>query len=264
MKKFLLLSATALVMLAPSAFAADIVPEPAPVANWTAIHIGVGGGGGYNSYDAESNLFIDPWDSNIPDFIGISSDEGKFYGFGTVEIGADYQFDNTPFVIGILANYDFNGKSEADASSFTTSEDGIIGAEVQSELDDTWFVGGRAGFVVNETSLIYALGGYTWAKGKVKGLNGFDLVNGDDFGEVDEDDNVDGWTVGAGLEQLLTESISLKIEYRHDFLDNIQWDQAAYDPEWGGVDEDNTSEGEVKFSRDTVRAVLSWRFGMGL
>lgn len=263
MKKFLLLSATAMVMLAPTAFAADVIPEPAPVSNWTAIHIGIGGGAGYNTYDAESNLFIDPWDSFIPDFIGIESDEGKLYGFGTVEIGADYQFEDTPFLIGILANYDFNGKSDAESSSFATSEDGIIGAEIQSELEDTWFVGGRAGFVFNDTSLIYALGGYTWAKGKVKGLNGFEFIgDNDDFGEVDEDDNVDGWTAGVGVEQLLTESISLKVEYRHDFLDSIKWDQAAFDPEWGGVDEGNTSEGKVDFSRDTIRAVLSWRFGM--
>lgn len=262
MKKFLLLSATAMVMMAPTAFAADIIP-PAPTTNWTAIHIGIGGGAGYNSYDAESNFEIDPWDSFIPSFIGIEGDEGKFYGFGTIEIGADYQFEDTPFLVGILANYDFNGKSDASASSFAESEDGFITAEVESELEDTWFVGGRLGFIFNDTSLIYGLGGYTWAKGKVKGLNGFQFFQaGDDFGEVDEDGNVDGWTLGAGIEQLLTENISLKIEYRHDFLDSIDWNGAPFDPEWGGVDEDNNADGKVDFSRDTVRAVLSWRFGL--
>lgn len=261
MKKFLLLSATALVAMAPAAFAADIVPPAAPT--WTAIHIGVGGGGAWNTYDANSELFIDPWSPVIPEFIGIDSDDGKFYGFGTVEIGADYQFEDTGFVVGILGSYDFNGSNSAETDSFSFAEDGAIGGDIESELKDTWFLGGRAGFAFNDTSLIYALGGYTWAKGKVKSLLGFDFDGaGSDFGEIDEDDNVDGWTAGAGIEQLLTENISLKIEYRHDFLGDVSWNQAAFDPEEGEVDDGNTSSGKVNFDRDSIRAVLSWRFGL--
>ena len=63
---------------------------------------------------------------------------------------------------------------------------------------------------------------------------------------------------------MLTDALSLKVEYRHDFLGDIDWDEAPFDPEWGGVDEDNNMNGSVDFSRDTVRAVVSWRFGMGL
>lgn len=252
MSKFMLLSATALVMSSPTVFAADIVP-PAP--DWTALHIGIGGGAGYNFYDAESLFDIEAWSEFVPDFIDIESDEGKLYGFGAIEIGADYQFEGTAFVVGILANYDFNGKSEAQSSSNSAAaEDGFITAEIQSELEDSWFVGGRAGFVVNDTSLLYGLGGYTWAKAKVRSFLGFDFNGaGDDFAQIDEDEPVDGWTLGVGLEQLLTESLSLKIEYRHDFLDKI---------EWSGVDPDNNASGKVDFSRDTLRAVLSWRFGM--
>src|SRR5262245_36996031 len=100
MNKITLLSATALVMASTAAYAAEIVP-PAPVSDWTGLHIG--GGAGYNSYDAESLFDIDAWDEEVPDFIDIESDEDEFYGFGTVEIGADYQFDGTAFVVGILA-----------------------------------------------------------------------------------------------------------------------------------------------------------------
>lgn len=261
MNKYALLAGTFLAMTSSGAFAADIVP-PAPTTSWTAIHIGVGGGAGYNTYDANSELDILPWAPTIPAFIGIDSDDGKFYGFGTVEIGADYQFEDTGFVVGILGSYDFNGSNKSETESFAAAEDGVLGGNIESELKDTWFVGGRAGFAFNETSLIYGLGGYTWAKGKVKSTLGFDFVNGDDFGQIDEDDNVDGWTLGAGIEQLLTENISLKVEYRHDFLGKIDWDQAAFDPEWGGVDPDNRSSGKVNFDRDTIRAVLSWRFGL--
>jgi len=262
MNKITLLSATALVMSSPGALVAETVP-PAPVSSWTGLHIGIGGGAGYNTYDAESLFDVDAWNAVVPDFIDIESDEDKFYGFGTVEIGADYQFDGTAIVVGILASYDFNGKSEVDSSLNSAAEDGYITAEIQSELEDSWFVGGRAGFVVNGASLLYGLGGYSWTKAKVKSHLGFDFNGaGDDFAQIDEDESVDGWTLGVGLEQLLTDSISLKLEYRHDFLDSVKWNGAPFDPEWGGVDPDNNASGKVDFSRDTLRAVVSWRFGM--
>lgn len=270
MNKFLLLSATALVMLSPTAFAADIIPEPVPVISWTGFHIGIGGGAGYNFYDAESEFTAGAFDDGDPDFVmGISADDlGAWYGFGTAEVGFDYQFADSAFVIGILGSYDFNGDSSADAESFSDEDDGdFTESSIEAELDDAWFLGGRLGFVANESTLFYGLGGYTWVKGKVKASHEFEDNDFpfDDGSEFDDDDNVDGWTVGAGIEHMFTESLSVKVEYRHDFLDDIQWDEFGNDPseDDGGVDEDNTHTGKVDFSRDTVRAVLSWRFNPG-
>lgn len=249
MSKIMLLSAAALALSSPAAYAADIVPSES-VPDWTALHIGIGGGAGYDSYDIATLFDIEG------ERLDIDADENEFHGFGTVEIGADYQFEGTAFVLGILASYDFNGSSQAQSSATAAAgEDGFITAEIQSELEDTWFVGGRAGFVVNDTSLLYGLGGYSWAKAKAKWLLGIDFGGGDDTARMDEDEAVDGLTLGAGLEQRLNESISLKIEYRHDFLGSIKWDEAPFDP-------GNTASGELDFSRDTLRAVLSWRFGM--
>jgi outer membrane immunogenic protein len=270
MKTLLIGSVSALAIMAGSAYAADVVPPP-PAFSWTGIHAGIGGGAGYNTYDAKSEFDVsNPWSPLIPGEMDIKgNDLGSWYGFGTVEIGADWQPDGTPFVIGILGSYDFNGDNGAEASSNSSDPEGDCGpslidcgttANIKAKLEDSWFLGARAGFAFRETSLLYVLGGYTWVDGKVKSLIGFNTEDGDDYGFIDKKDNVDGWTLGAGIEEALTDWISLKIEYRHDFLDDIKWSEAAFDPDWGGVDPDNTMHGRVNFDRDTIRAVLSLRF----
>lgn len=283
MKRVLLASASALAIVTGSAFAADVIPEPV-ISNWTGLHIGIGGGAGYNFYDAESesslNLNLNP--NVAPQTIPIISnaifgdDLGAWYGFGTVEIGFDYQFEDSPIVIGILANYDFNGSNDAEGSSDTSLLPGVgpdgealvsLNNSVEAELDDSWFLGGRLGFVMNENTLLYGLAGYTWAEGKIKSDHALDVLGGGGVVEiagthVDEEDDVDGWTVGAGLEHLITENLSLKVEYRHDFLGDVEGDSSEILLQ-DNDDGDNISldnETKVDFSRDTIRAVLSWRF----
>jgi outer membrane immunogenic protein len=256
-----------------AAQAADVIPEPAPAFNWTAFHIGVGGGGGWNSYDADTQGCFDFGDDcedgdldNADLILDHSADLGSgLYGFGTVEAGFDYDFGG--FVIGILGNYDFNADSSASSEAHHENDDGeFTTSEIEAELDDTWFVGGRLGATVggltggDNTSLIYVLGGYTWADGNVKAFHEFDDDDGDDVIEIDEDESVDGWTIGGGIETMLWEAVSLKVEYRHDFLDDIDIEgECGTDDD--GPDCENLGDANVDFSRDTVRAVLSWRFG---
>jgi outer membrane immunogenic protein len=250
-----------------AAQAADVI-APEPVANWTGFHIGAGGGVGYNTYDAESEFYKDVDTGDGGDifseyFLGIRGDDlGKWYGFGTVELGFDFQFDNSPLLIGILGNYDFNGKGRAEAETLTGEPDGDYSySYIGAQLDDSWFVGGRVGFIMQESTLLYALAGYTWADGKVEAYHEFEDNDEDDAALFTDKKDVGGFTVGGGIEHLLTDNISVKVEYRHDFLDDIKWSQAAFDPQWG-IDDDNLHRGKVKFGRDTVRAVLSWRFNM--
>ena len=42
-----IIAALALGSVSPAAFAADMVPEPAPVASWTGFYLGAGGGVGW-------------------------------------------------------------------------------------------------------------------------------------------------------------------------------------------------------------------------
>jgi outer membrane immunogenic protein len=268
MRKFLMVTASlaGLGFAAQAAQAADMV-APEPEFSWTGFHVGVGGGGGWNLYDANAFVCEDSSeDCEEGDFdsanltIELDADDlGAFYGFGTVEAGLDFQFPNSPFVLGVLANYDFNGDSSADAETNLSDDGDPAHLSIEAELKDTWFIGGRAGFSVwDNHSLVYVLGGYTFADGKIKSEFDVDCCGVFDSSHQHENGSVDGWTIGGGIETMLWDAVSLKLEYRHDFLDDLDFNEPTEDGE-----DDNTSfhEGQVDFSRDTVRAVLSWRFG---
>lgn len=295
MRKILLATASIAglgLAMSASAQAADVV-APEPVCVWCGFHVGVGGGAGYNFYDASSDAVLsatlfDEDGDQVGDPLNLLSnsikgdDLGAWYGFGTVEIGFDFQFDNSPFVIGVLANYDFNGSNDAEATSDTSIIPDIpVGAlvslnnRVKAELDDSWFLGARLGFATglmdSQDTLIYALGGYTWVKGKVESDHELDILGTEIPGSQhnDADGSVDGWTLGAGIEHLITENLSLKLEYRHDFLDDLtfggstHFEEVISGPDDAHIDLDVNQEGKVDFSRDTIRAVLSWRFNPG-
>jgi outer membrane immunogenic protein len=263
MRKGLLLAVSlASLGLVLPAQAADVA-VPQEEFSWTGFHVGAGGGAAYNTYDAQSDALFAK-DSEVEIFnkdtsFDNSYDLAKWSGFGTVEIGADYQFHDSPFLIGFLASYDFNDDTSAHGESFTVEDDDDFSrSSIDAELDDSLFVGGRLGFVFNETSLLYGLAGYTWVDGKVKASHEFDEGAFDGAISVNKHESVDGWTIGAGLETLLSDIFSIKLEYRHDFLDDINWSESVVDD--GFITETSETSGKVDFGRDTVRAVISLRF----
>jgi outer membrane immunogenic protein len=77
----------------------------------------------------------------------------------------------------------------------------------------------RAGYLVNDKTLVYLRGGY--ANTRVRTT----LAN--DTGVVTTSDNLDGWIVGGGVERTLTDDISARLEYRYTDLgsDGGEFDQ---------------------------------------
>src|SRR4051794_37676780 len=103
--KLSLLAAVAFAGFASSALAADMPvkaarPAPAmvaPVSSWTGIYVGAGGGYGMYDYDSFVSL------GGV-----VTSTSGRAGGrgwFGTVQVGADYQFADR-WVFGLFADYD--------------------------------------------------------------------------------------------------------------------------------------------------------------
>lgn len=71
----------------------------------------------------------------------------------------------------------------------------------------------RAGYLVNDKTLVYVRGGY--ANSRVRTT----LVTND--ATTRESDNLDGWLVGGGVERALTDQVSTRLEYRYtDFGNN--------------------------------------------
>ncbi len=263
------LAALAAIFLAAPAVAAD-VEAPIPEAlNWTAFHIGIGGGGNFAFVQEDANAFVnDNFDGDTEEAFGEhKADLGDAGWMGTIEAGFDYQIDSV--VIGILANYDFGKTSMKNKSNTVVLDTNNINNtifdsnatfETKWEIGDSWAIGARLGFLAMDNALIYVLGGYTEAKVKSE------LTLSDDDGEfkfhTSDSSWEDGWFVGGGIEALLTQNISLKAEYRFNDYGSVD----RSDSETNFVANANSSFGTGKQDGDvtvhSVRAVLSYRFGL--
>lgn len=132
---------------------------------------------------------------------------------GTVVLGYDYKLGSR-WVAGVFGDFDFSGISA-----------NVDTANGPFDVDHhfSWSVGGRLGALVTPTTLLYGTGGYTQAEFEANNIT----------------DNADGFFVGGGVETVLRDNWTLKLEYRfQDFGDN------------DGAD----------LSMHTGRAVLSYRF----
>ena len=64
----------------------------------------------------------------------------------------------------------------------------------------------RAGYLVNDKTLVYLRGGYANTRVRATLASDTDVVT--------TSDNLDGWLVGGGVERALTDEISARLEYR--------------------------------------------------
>lgn len=70
----------------------------------------------------------------------------------------------------------------------------------------------RAGYLVNDNSLLYVRGGYDNMRARTT-VAGYDTV-------LSSTDNYDGWMVGGGFERALGDNVSTRLEYRYSDLGN--------------------------------------------
>ena len=98
-----------------------------------------------------------------------------------------------------------------------------------SEPESTWTLAGRSGFLSSPQTLWYGLAG--WSRADIPEFEAVEL---------------DGFTVGLGVESRLTDALSLKLEYRH----------SDFSAEGAGL------ETNFETTVHTVRGVLSWRFNL--
>jgi outer membrane immunogenic protein len=156
-------------------------------------------------------------DNNVLDPGFGSNNDGTF--MGGAQVGYDYQFSPN-WVFGVEANYSFLDTNSSFANRGLGSVTGRLGY--------TW-----------GPALLYVKGGYAWADSRFS--NGF---NGDN--------DRNGYTVGGGLEYLLTQNWSAKIEYQYYDFGNVNVFDFAGLP-----------VGSFRNDEHTVKAGLNYRFNLG-
>jgi outer membrane immunogenic protein len=225
MKK-IVLALSALAAFTAPALAADMATKAplraAPVAyapSWTGCYIG--GGGGYGLWNQENTSFADPGLPRSAVLVRTqltdTTTAGGRGGFGTVQVGCDYQFGLGGYnlVVGAFGDYDFASlKGRYQPPGFN-----VVGDE---KMSAAWAVGGRAGWLVTPNLLTYFSGGYTEAKFDQVNLT---FVNAPLIG-VSADRSFDGrtykgWFLGAGDEYALSflPGLFWKTEYRFSQFD---------------------------------------------
>ncbi|MCC6735278.1 MAG: hypothetical protein IT534_04010 [Bauldia sp.] len=266
---------------ASNALAADAVPPPPPIApiaaapaySWTGLHIGIGGGYGAalhtigaGAYDyAPGGLFqVGGIDGPIEGFdvfsIGNSLDMGGRGVIGTIEAGFDFQIGDR-LVVGVVGDYTISRiRSTISAWGDICYEPDDCDIPVVSDSPEvalsfhngnSWTIAARFGLLSTPRSLIYALAGYT--NTGVYGVGSISSIPTGDVSERTDTARVGGFTFGAGIETLLSERVSAKLEYR-----GTMWSV--------GGDTGGEEEGLFAFADtfvQTVRGTLSLRFGSG-
>ena len=167
---------------------------------------------GLVGYDSLRSGNDDDDEVDTNDDNGDESLEGVNFG-----VGVGYDFDLGGIVAGVEGEFtESTGEQEAsetiDGINFTS------GIEVGRDL----YVGGRIGFRAAPSTLVYAKAGYTNTSIETN------IEGGDERFEFDT--NVDGYRLGAGIEQLFGPNAYGKVEYRYsnysnlDFSDDFDFD----------------------------------------
>lgn len=172
---------------------------PSPVYNWTGFYIGGHIGG---AFSRGSNDFG-------PTVTGGNDNDGRL--LGGVQVGADYQFANTSWVVGIEAQYSWldsgNSPGFVFPGGFTSFNDRRALGSVTGRVGYAW-----------GPALLYAKGGYAYAdtRDQVFGPAGpvaFSFDRG----------HRDGYTVGGGAEYMFAPSWSAKAEYMYYRFDGSRF-----------------------------------------
>lgn len=274
MRKFATLAAVAALTSAPHlAFAADLgaggmkdAPPPVMITNWSGFYAGVGIGFGamqtdYNVYDINRTYpgglvnYSDRFRRNI-------GGEGVL---GTVQLGYDYQFPATRWLIGAFIDYDWENMSGSNYEEHRSSLFGTIRPTLTSKvsLEDQWTVGGRVGFLTSPDLLVYGVLGYTqaqvkaWTYGDVTPF--LDPDNGLPIPGLSGTATLDGIMVGAGFETHLKDNWFLKLEYRYSqFGGERAWDLFRVD---SGNATSSNLWGDVSTDVHTARLAITYKIG---
>ena len=179
---------------------------------------------------------------------GDGVDTGEDQGDETIDgvvygVGVGYDFDLGGVIAGVEAEYtESSGKQDANE----VINDIAVASRVETGRDI--YVGGRIGVPVTPSTLLYVKGGYTNTSIEA----GYETPS--DRYELDS--NVDGWRLGAGVEQKFGSNLYGKLEYRYsnytnlDFSDNFDLDN--FEAEDFGTD--------IDLDRHQVVASVGMRF----
>jgi outer membrane immunogenic protein len=218
-----------------------------PAVNWTGFYLGLQGGIAFGN---TGTLSLTPFTPALqtafaPGFSG--NFDGGFVG--GIHAGYDWQFGNVVFGGVIDVNYARIGDRQIGRSTTPATY------TIARDLDYLASARARVGYLVTDRVLAYATGGLAY--GKVD-FSYSQPGSGATFTTSGGQNRNVGYTVGAGVETLLTSNISLGLEYLYtDLGGNNFAARLNGGPFTPGTD---LTGSDRRFDFHTVQARLSYRF----
>jgi outer membrane immunogenic protein len=207
----LLAVVAAAIVSTTGAFAADLprkappayIPPPPPPMTWTGCYIGANIGGAFGDASATFN------------FGEVSTNGSGFAGGG--QIGCDYQFAGTAWVVGFRNMFDGTSNDRSRTIGVGPLAGGVV------NFNNQWFdtLTGRVGYAVAPAWLLYFQGGGAWAHTSTNvTFNGVQTGQGSNTRS--------GWTIGGGVEWMFAPHWSVFLE--GNYMDFGTSNRAGFGP----------------------------------
>jgi outer membrane immunogenic protein len=196
----LLAAASALTIIAVSSGAAKGADPIVAGPDWTGFYIGANVGGGAVVNDIEIPPIGDL------DFNGIGG-EGVL---GSVMIGYNHQVNN--IVFGLQGEVGYNNLStelSIGGTDIIEAQQGLVAS-----------LSARAGFLMTPETLAYIIGGYSYSEYETEiSLGG---------PSTSFDETYDGYHVGGGLETMVGQHATVRVEYRYTAYNGEDWGTGGF------------------------------------
>jgi outer membrane immunogenic protein len=195
-----------------------------PVFNWTGFY--VGGNVGYSWGNSDNSTTLDRFNSGLPLVAGVNgtntSRDNVNGVIGGGQFGYNWQMQN--WLFGLEA--DIQGSGERGSSTITCVGCADVGTDIVTTLNQRldWFgtARGRIGALVTPTVLLYATGGLAYGEVKVGGSVAGNGAGGNTTVVLaDSSSTRVGWTLGAGVEGVISGNWTAKLEYLYMDLGTV-------------------------------------------
>jgi outer membrane immunogenic protein len=270
MKKIMLGAVALIAIGAAPALAADLpvytkAPPPEVVYNWTGFYIG--GNLGWAG-ERVSNNYLAPG-PGAPGFIAqdqavISADSSNSFRSSNVTFGAEagynYQFNRIGLIGGEI---DINRLGFRDSANvvFPTPFAGPVNSSTSNSMGWLATARARVGVILKDRLLVYGTGGVAVVNRGFSETNVFNpVLSNAGVDTINLGQTQVGWTAGAGVEYAITDNWSVKGEYLHVGLPNLNGVSTTSSPFFGNpaiVSYSHSVDGSI----DIVRVGLNYHFG---
>lgn len=230
-------------------------PSFAPAFSWTGFYVGLNAGGAWSGSDVA-------WSPNAAGFptsgtaiTTLSSGSVNGSGFsGGAQVGFNWQVNG--LVLGAEIDWqslDIGGSRTANLSTLL----GGVSQPLSSSHSIDWLATARARIgLAFDRWLVYATGGFAWADVTVSDAIFFNATG--TVNSVSRNDTVSGWVAGGGVEWAFLNNWTLRGEYLHVRLDDVNTRSANSNPVL--FPNANIAHSYRNTDIDILRAAINFKF----